>query len=267
LADVDRDGLLDAIFTNQYDENITVWWGERKSLPKSSTDLAMGRVFGRAAIVQDSDAATVNVLVPSIDLAAIMSLPLRSRSPVAPATPIFQSPAPLALFQHDIDKDGTPDLAFLEGTCIGTRLGLGQGAYKAELCAAHTFAQGGVGVELESELNILALEGQKLITWTIDLNGRAPKTQTRETAYVSLIPVSTPDSNSFLAQTSGGDLRRISPSGECTLWASAVGADSPLHTWKIEAAGDIDQDGITDLIGFRTCRMCTSNHTFLRGTR
>ena len=267
LADVDRDGLLDAIFTNQYDESITVWWGERKSLPKSSTNFAMGRVFGRAAIVQDSEADTVDVLVPSVDLAAIMSLSLRSRSPVAPATPLFQSPVPLALFQHDIDKNGTHDLAFLEGTCLGTRLGLAQGAYSDELCAVHTSAKSGVALEWTSELNILALEGRKLMTWTLDPNGRATKTQTRETSYVGLIPVSAPNPNYFLAQTSGGELMRISPSEECTLWAPPATADSPLSAWQIEAAGDIDQDGITDLIGFRTCRMCTSNHTFIRGTR
>jgi hypothetical protein len=93
-ADVDGDGAVDALYTNQLDESVTIWWGRDGRAPGDRLDLPLGR-SGYPAVVRDFDGdGQRDVLVPlSDDSAFAVARGLGDRT-FAPPERIMQGPAP-----------------------------------------------------------------------------------------------------------------------------------------------------------------------------
>jgi hypothetical protein len=260
LADVDGDGVLDALFPNQLDESLSVWWGVRGDFPAVRTDVKIGRSH-RAPAVGDFDGdGQVDLVFGLPEAEAIGWLHALANRTFSKLRSTFQGPAVKYLALADENRDGRLDLyirtvgGFLDvrrsqadGWASGrlvTMLGEGSELAMARTGGPIPLLYTSTGTGTDSEVHIREGDGRLRSSW--------PGIQRW---------VPSPDDAS-------GDAYGISRLGAVVRVAAdgttcKVGPEN--NTYRMFAVGDMNGDGLLDGLSTLTCRFCTSNHVFLRG--
>lgn len=270
VADLDDDGLLDVMFSNQLSETLTVWWGERGAMPAQFTELRAGRHHQPPAVVDYNSDGRPDLIVAQPALHSLHLVVATGPRRFGPPQPWFQSPAPDAVSARDLDGDGAPELlAFsMQNPELLLRWGGpdGPGLHR-------TIATLGPGARW------LAADPLALEAWALDPRGLLRYTPTTRTGGPQRRLYPTPGPVAAVL-TIGGDpggvgLLSPSPRGigifrldKQTGAVCALGQlDDPLRPLPPLALADLDQDGVIDAVGARTCSHCASNQIFLRGER
>ena len=260
LADVDGDGVLDALFPNQLDESLSVWWGVRGDFPAVRTDVKIGRSH-RAPAVGDFDGDGQVDLVFGLPEAEAIgwlhALPNRTFSKLQTT---FQGPAVEHLALADENRDGRLDLyirtvgGFLDvrrsqadGWASGrlvTMLGEGAVLAMARTRGPIPLLYTSTGTGTDSEVHIQEGDGRLQSSWPgIQRWVPSPEGTSGDAYGISRL----------------GAVVRVAADGT----ACKVGPQN--KTYQMLAVGDMNGDGVLDGLSSLTCRFCTSNHVFLRG--
>ncbi len=93
-GDLDGDGLLDVVFSNQGAETLTLWWGRAGALPTEHEELAVGRVSGRVAVLDTDGDGQSDLVVPHRDEARLSVWRGVGKRRFIAAGSVPQAPAP-----------------------------------------------------------------------------------------------------------------------------------------------------------------------------
>ena len=260
LADVDGDGVLDALFPNQLDESLSVWWGVRGDFPAVRTDVKIGR-SQRAPAVGDFDGDGMIDLVfglPETEaIGWLHALPNRTFSKLQTT---FQGPAVEHLALADENRDGRLDLYIrtagpnlelrrsqAEGWAFArlvTSLGEGSILAMARTGGPMPLLYTSTGTVPDSEAQIREGDGRLQSSWP---------------GLRRWVPSSADATGAAYGISRLGTIVRVATDGT----ACKVGPVNPIYSML--AVGDMNGDGVLDGLSVLTCRFCTSNHVFLRG--
>jgi hypothetical protein len=260
LADVDGDGVLDALFPNQLDESLSVWWGVRGDFPAVRTDVKIGRT-NRAPAVGDFDGdGKVDLVFGLPESEAIGWLHALSNRTFSKLRTTFQGPGVEHLALADANRDGRLDLYIrtvgglldvrrsqADGWASGrlvTVLGEGSVLAMARTSGPIPLLYTSTGTVLDSEAEIHEGDGRLQSSWPgISRWVPSPEGTSGDAYGISRL----------------GAVVRVAADGA----ACKVG---PVNrTYSMLAVGDMNGDGVLDGLSALTCRFCTSNHVFLRG--
>ena len=260
LADLDGDGVLDALFPNQLDESLSVWWGVRGDFPSVRTDVKIGRTK-RAPAVGDFDGdGKVDLVFGLPESEAIGWLHALSNRTFSKLQTTFQGPGVEYLALADANRDGRLDLYIrtvgglldvrrsqADGWASGrlvTVLGEGSVLAMARTSGPIPLLYTSTGTVLDSEAEIHEGDGRLQSSWPgISRWVPSPEGTSGDAYGISRL----------------GAVVRVSTDGA----ACKVG---PVNrTYSMLAVGDMNGDGVLDGLSALTCRFCTSNHVFLRG--
>ena len=257
LADVDLDGHLDAIFSNQGAETATIWWGERGQLPTQQVEVPIGRTGAPVAVADVDSDGLPDLLAALQDDSAIAEMRGAGARTFHPVTRVFQNPPPTSL-------------AVFSTRAAATRL------IFSEL-------QGNLNIRDRSGVwqrhrNLMNEEDGARIEGIVPDSGsfhvlmqgaRGARSRSHDRSPLALPPlvrwISSPSSQvedwTLYGVTGDRDIVQLSAGAPpCVLGKETT-------TWRYAALGDLDGDGVLDAISHATCRHCTSNQVFLRGIR
>ncbi len=255
LADIDKDGLLDAIFSNQGAETATIWWGERGQMPTQHQEVPLGRT-GAPVAVADVDQDGFPDLIGALqDYSAIAEMRGAGERSFHPPTRVFQNPPPTSLAV--LTPPGSPaTLVFseLRGN-LNTRT-------RAAAWGPHRMLMNEVdGVTVAG---LVPSGGSVYVMMTGEQGARARSHQRGPLETPPLqrwiaSPSSQQDDYRLFGVTADREIVQISPEAPpCVLGRE-------FRHWQYAAIGDLDGDGVLDAIAHATCRLCTSNQVFIRG--
>jgi serine/threonine-protein kinase len=267
VGDLDADGALDVVFSNQAAESLSLWWGRAGALPASPEHLPVGRVSGSVALTDTDGDGRIDLVVPHRDAGSFSVHPGLGNRRFGPPRRVFQGPAPEAMVAA-----GPGQLLFRAFGELWRRDSAG-GTWPPHRSFAKTDAD--PVVFLWGDATWAATHGTG--GWSIQRLGEGPDAiavrdlPARVAAATRMVAWMDPAGGPALAAVLDDTVLRIplaaqpgapgtpaaDPRAVCrvTSWSSGV-----LH-----AVVDLDQDGVVDLVGSDTCSGCTSNHIFLRG--
>ena len=278
-ADIDGDGQVDAVFTNQMDENLSIYWGNGRALLEQGVEVPTVR-SGSPVGVGDLDGdGHADLVVADHDGARLRILPGRQGRTFGAAVDIFQSgvagwPLPL-----DWNRDGRQDLALTLTACVAWRRGDGDGEFAPHQCLAPGPGVVGVAVVRSEDSSAGLLLANSDGWWVVNPDARA-MVGARETVFPATL-AATLDPLSASAWDGDHDGH-----DEIYAWTDepqaqvALRATGAAGTWSVceigriderrsgplpRAGADYDGDGKVDFLRVKTCAQCTSNHVILRG--
>jgi hypothetical protein len=254
LGDLDGDGRLDAIFTNQAEATMSVWWGEPGRMPVERTDIPAGRSQWPAAVGDVDGDGTLDLVLGLQDDSAFAIVRGLGGRRFAETEHVFQSPPPTQVALFDVNTDHHLDIVFSEPTGrMNVRLGDGKRWAGHKLLVTAQLDTRLSGVVMLGRAPALAL-WDAAGAWTTTLRGEALPLAEGATQWIPALgapgPVARTDHNLLIAYPTAA--------APCALGPEA----SP---WHIAAIGDLDGDGVYDGVAYASCRECTSNHVFVRG--
>ena len=131
FADLDGDGHMDALFTNQMDESISVYWGDGSPRLQDveRLDLPIGRSKSAAAVGDLNGDGRPDLLVSEPDRSRFAVRLASGARSYAPASHVAQDEAPEHLELLDWDQDGTLDIIALDRNALYVRAGRGDGSF------------------------------------------------------------------------------------------------------------------------------------------
>ncbi len=278
-ADVDGDGQVDAVFTNQLDENLTIYWGNGRAMLEQRTDLASVRSASPVGVGDLTGDGHPDLVVADHDGARLQILPGLGGRTFGSPVELFQPGVAGWPLPIDWDGDGRLDLALSLAGCVAWRRSEGSTEFASHLCLAPSpGAIGAAAVHAVGERGGLLLAGSDG-WWVVHADDRAmvgPKERVfGEELTGELDPLSASawdedhDGNDEVyawadepqAQVVLRATRRSGAWSACELGRIKERRNGPLPG----AGADYDQDGKVDFLRARTCAECTSNHVILRG--
>jgi hypothetical protein len=268
IADVDGDGLPDVLFANVMAESVSIWWGRKAGLPTERTDVKVGRVATVPAIADVDDDGNPDLVAGLYDDAAIgVVLGLGGRAFSAPAT-TTQEPPP---FRVGLAGGGTGAwvLALQQLTdpmiylrAPSTSLRERWGPQTRLLSVPSVEASRVIGGR---EASVWYAEGTALLRGAISENGLVQRTVRTELGQQVRAVLHDGTHRDAVIARLAGDTHDTFVRVSVTQPLCRVGIRS--RDKLVHVLGDVDQDGVADLIETRTCERCSSNHVFVRGVR
>jgi hypothetical protein len=264
LGDLDGDGLLEAIFSNQGAETLTIWWGRAGGLPRERQELAVGRVSGTVAVLDTDGDGKSDLVVPHRDEARFSVWRGLGGRSFAEGESVAQAPAPgnvtaagrLLAFEADGFLSARPPARGSWPGHHGISITQRSGAPPAVIFQGErpwASAQGPAGWRLYA-VGDTAEEAARL-----DLPASVAGAR-------FLVPWWDAAAPTALAAFVGDALLRVSFDDAGTLQACRAGEWPTPHITPA-AVADLDGDGTPDVVATQTCTGCTSNHVFARGVR
>ncbi|MDP2313449.1 MAG: protein kinase [Pseudomonadota bacterium] len=278
-ADVDGDGKVDAVFTNQLDENLSIYWGNGRAMLEQGAEVPTVR-SGSPVGVGDLDGdGHADLVVADRDGARLQVLPGKDGRTFDPPIEIFQSGIPAWPLPIDWDGDGQLDLALTLAACVAWRHGDGAAEFAPHQCLAPGPDVLGVAVVRSATSKVGLLLAGGAGWWVAHPDERA-MIGTREEVFPARLALDM-DRLSASAWDADGDGNdeiygwADAPEAQVALRATRVGgAWSVCELGRIDArrsgplpraGADYDGDGKVDFLRVQTCAECTSNHVILRG--
>ena len=269
IHDVDLDGFPDALFTNQYDESVSIWWGTATGPGEVRLDLPIGR--SRFPVhTGDIDGDGVQDLVASLqDDAAFAWVRGLGNRQFAPVVSDLQVPAPAEFALARWPGEDRDSILFTSRPDVDDRLLLRKFSNTGALLPSLTvtrFSGTFVGVwENGSDISVIQRTGSDLLEHAVDAAGRVLGVQT-----IATVPENTLWLQLYTSVASGRNV--LAATKDAGLWRLNTDGSSPCVLAKktpaeAAAAADMDGDGVDDMVRGLTCQYCTSNHIFLRGLR
>jgi hypothetical protein len=272
LADLDRDGTMDAVMVNQLDRSLSIYWDVARTRFEEVTELSAARSYGAPAVGDLNGDGWPDLLLPATDESEILLFkggPDRALQEVAR---IFHGPAPAHIDLLDVDGDGHLDLLLEDAAqdCVAARRGDGRFGFAEGVCIRSP-AMGVVGLGRASGL-LLTHAGPSPSLWASHLDGMAPS---GEREHVLDLPAIGPGVRlrTFARDVNGDGMDEIYVVLHAGTRARILRAERAEKGWTacrlteglkwdglLADLQDINQDGRVDALGTRTCSGCSSNH-------
>lgn len=264
FADLDQDGFLDALFINQLDQSLSIYWGNRNFGFSEPSIISILR-SGSPPTVEDIDGdGTNDIILSHRDLSRISILLQEEPRSFSPSTPIPQTPPFQEIVLSDIDNNNQLDIfgkqqgSTPQGEVLewyGYRLQIENNLKPQEYIGEYN---GSLSTPFANPLGLYRIENTKLYFQHF-------RNQTIEgKQYIANVPFPANDISAltvFSGITQGPVLLRknnqiyeyytLENSDFCLLYASPE---------LIHDMNDWNQDGVLDLLYSKTCAECTSNH-------
>ncbi len=279
VGDVDADGQIDAFFSNQLEESLTVYWGNGRGLLEDPVEIAAGRVGTAVALGDLNGDGHKEIVVANQDDARLRILPGLGDRRFGNPVDVWQSELPQRPRVLDWDGDGEADLMFELFTCTAWRKGDGKFGFAGHQCLTPVFASG----VKRTKSDILAVtagpKGGRILYADEDgwqwveadgrglLGAREPVVSKELAARLSSGGFADVDGDGQgevygWEQPFEGALVRFTKEGGA--WHGCrVGDDLELALGVV--AGDLDGDRKLDVLTCDSCTQCTSNHIVSRG--
>lgn len=270
-ADLDGDQQIDLIFTNQLDPSISIYWGEGTGSLREPTTLSIVRSESRIGVGDLNEDGLPDLVIASPDNAMFsLRFGTGSRS-FGPHQELFQGSRPSFPMVLDWDNDGHQDVMFTHLDCLAWRRGRGDGTFAQHECLGDASRVHGVLKE-QGRTSVLVGVAGWLEQWTPGTDGWVIKNTRlvplpKARVHVSMADIDSDGQNElylFRSFTTPSLVRLQAPDWEPCVLADTVPLYVDLHTMK---AVDVNEDGVVDFMGTRTCAGCTSNHVVYRGQR
>ncbi len=263
IADLDADGHPDALFSNNYSESVSIWWGRAGGMPDERMDLTTGRSDSRPAVADVDGDGRPDLVVANNDDARFSVLRSRGRRRFGPATHVFQSPAPRRPVLEDWTGDSLPELLFGHvgaPEALALRTGVRHGDWAPQaLMVTDRIVEAVVGAGTPTSWVLLRGTDAEAPTWWRLDPRRTPSTAVPLELGPGVTRVRAVGEDLVLVRAH--DMVRRSPDGSACMLATRLPNSEPL------ALADLDGDGVLDALRLDTCARCESNHVFVRGVR
>jgi hypothetical protein len=257
-VDLDGDGRNDAVFANQLDESLSIYWGDGTARLGSPDTLPVGRVSSAPAVGDVDGDGLADLLVPDADKSelrvyrqeAARRFVAAGRVEHADLSPIG---APALV---NWNGDGMPDLAVLAEGGVKVRLGLGGGAFSTDQVIAELGLRPFAVVRRTGAPDALLVGGSD----GADLVEPGPGGVARRTRHwnESGQPMTAGSGPDLLLRRSASLVQLLPDGSTCLRGPAAAFQD-------VFALSDMDGDGTPEGLGVSSCAGCTSNHVVVSG--
>jgi hypothetical protein len=261
---VDGDGFPDVLFPHLLGEVVRIYWGDGQATLGAYTDVSGGRTDRPPAVGDVDGDGQADLVLALVDAGSFRLLRGRGDRTFGPPEDVFQGPAPIEAQLVDIDGDRQLDLLFRDTRYpdLLWRRGDGRGGFAAHqvlwsspsskllglLWAGRDATGTSVAVWLQDEIRTLQVRGAAVVTGAAQVS----------TPSSSFPPLAWVQDGSVVGwyQTHNESLFRWleQEKGWCV---AGTASDA-------SAMGDLDRDGVPELLISRTCAGCTSNHVLMR---
>ena len=263
LIDVDGDGFADAVYSNQLDQSISIYWGNPNYEFAEVVEISVGRINQIPLIGDVNQDGLTDMVTLHEDESKIQTHLQGDGRGWTVAAEDFQAPPPKQGALVDLNQDGWLDIMFtvpILDQNIQYRLGSKDGFL------GHS-PLGDVPdvVFIPNQPWVVYVDGDRVLRRDIERN--LSMTTPVEIAQVpklnQVLPVQDAVGAWVLYGVQSGSQKLIELSSS-PCWKMQL---SDEEYGRIKGLGDWNQDGIFDWAGVVTCAECTSNHLlYLNGT-
>lgn len=274
LVDLDRDGYLDAIFVQQYDETTDIYWGSESGQLGTAQSLKVERTGSTPAVGDIDGNGQLDLAFTSADNSKVSVYLAEGPRKFGLKRSLFQDQRPVDPVLVHLNQDEYLDLAFLGEEGLSWRAGDGKGGFREHSLLtppirAYAFDNQIPATRLfvvnAGNIVMLQLRGE-LFAENPKVVATLPAPETAASPY---------DRHQLRISNKTGPIELLAweyPRAEWILkfsenadWKGCMYAK--FERQRIGGLGDWSADGILDLVSHRTCAYCTSNHEIRFGRR
>jgi len=273
LEDLDKDGMLDALFVNQWDESLSIYWGNSEHTMEDPLEVYFPRSRSKPIIADFNHDGMMDFLSLHVDL-QLMYLHLAnapkvwSRPSVESNTGYVQFPSPVSGMAYDYNADGRLDLYLTgynnESEQFEVVLRLGEEGLQFRN-HERLVTLGVEPVFSPHHPTIYWVEDGTLLTKNLEIRTQPPQTLIENIHGLEL-------QQAIIGREKAVELYFFDVDRYLFRWSESVGlcrlSISPLDfkdTDYEESFGYWNDDETIDIATTRTCMHCSSNHIILQG--
>lgn len=256
LTDVDGDGFTDAVYSNQLDQSISIYWGNPTYQFDEAVEIPVGRINQIPLIGDVNQDGLTDMVTLHEDESKIQTHLQGAGRGWTVASEDFQAPPPQQGALVDLNQDGWLDIMFtvpILDQNIQYRLGSKDGFL------GHS-PLGNVPevVFIPNQPWVVYVDGERILRRDIERNlSMATPIEIAQVPNVKqILPVKNVGGDWTLYGIQAGTQKLIELS-ESPCWKMQL---SDEEYGRMKGLGDWNQDGIIDWAGLVTCAECTSNH-------
>lgn len=276
FADIDGDGFTDAVFVQQLDQDIAIYWGDGTGHLGTPTRIETGR-SATAPAFGDLDGDGLNDIVVALtDESLFAVLPRKGDRTFGPPKRIFQPEQPVEPVLLDWNRDGNLDLV-ARGT-FGMMWWAGDGKLGFGphiIIGPDALALEVADLDQDGGEELLVLREQGLFLLRPDLHGwvaseallaptegliRVPDAHDWTPAYLAVTYLESEAPPQVWTWGLGRQVMQLRGTGSEAGLCHAGRIDGEV-SGHIRSLGDYNEDGVLDVLTTQTCAGCTSNHS------
>ena len=265
IADVDGDGYEDALFNEQLDNKLQIYWGDGTGNFSSSnrTSLSIGRSGGPGA-VGDFDNDGDNDIVWGLQDSSTMKRVFNNGNRSFSIQSSSESQGPRNMELIDVNGDGNLDVYIYKrfGSCVARKLGNGDGTFGSTSCVTSSRVAFDVSdVDNDGSVEMVYSESGTLQMAQLDSNGLIQSSTSMgisSTGWPRFYDIDADGLDDLFVYNNGEILQMMNDGSgsfnECSL------IDGLSRSFA--DVGDLNSDGFMDYIHFETCGYCNSTNYF-----
>ena len=256
LLDVDGDGFVDSVYSNQMDQSISIYWGNADHALDSFVEIEVGRINQLPLIGDLNRDGLVDFMTLHEDESNIQTHLQTVDRTWEVSSKNFQAPPPRQGALVDLNQDGWLDVMFtvpILDQNIQYRLGSKDGFMGHSPLGSVPNV-----VFVPNQPWVAYVDGDRILRRDVrrNLSMSTPTEVSRVSDLKRLLPVELSDGEWMLYGIQAGSQKLIELSSS-PCWKMQL---SDEEYGRMKGLGDWNQDGIIDWVGLVTCAECTSNH-------